>query len=140
MTALGEAAVLRPGDDVTIVGYSIMAMRALEAAERLEDSGISAEVIDLRSLRPLDIETVRASVKRTGRLLVTHEAPAAVGIGAIREGVIAPTINLDHPDLPDCDLDYVPNKAREARVDTAMVNGFGFGGQNAVAVFRRFEE
>jgi 3-oxoacyl-[acyl-carrier-protein] synthase II len=64
---------------------------------------------------------------------------ALVGIGAIRDGVIAPTINLDHPDLPECDLDYVPNVARTARVDTAMINGFGFGGQNAVAVFRRFE-
>ncbi|MEX1296155.1 MAG: beta-ketoacyl-ACP synthase II [Candidatus Limnocylindrales bacterium] len=64
---------------------------------------------------------------------------AAVGIGAIREGVIAPTINYHTPD-PECDLDYVPNEAREARVDTAMVNGFGFGGQNAVAVFKRFEE
>ncbi len=82
VTSLGEAVVRRPGDDLTIVGYSIMAMRALEAAERLEDSGISAEVVDLRSLSPLDIETVRASVKRTGRLLVTHEAPAAVGVGA----------------------------------------------------------
>jgi 3-oxoacyl-[acyl-carrier-protein] synthase II len=64
---------------------------------------------------------------------------ALVGIGAIRDGVIAPTINLDNPDLPECDLDYVPNVARRARVDTAMINGFGFGGQNAVAVFRRFE-
>jgi 3-oxoacyl-[acyl-carrier-protein] synthase II len=64
---------------------------------------------------------------------------ALIGIGAIRDGVIAPTINLDQPDLPECDLDYVPNVAREARVDTVMVNGFGFGGQNAVAVFRRFE-
>jgi len=64
---------------------------------------------------------------------------ALVGIGAIRDGVIAPTINLDNPDLPECDLDYVPRVARQAKVDTAMINGFGFGGQNAVAVFRRFE-
>jgi 3-oxoacyl-[acyl-carrier-protein] synthase II len=76
-----------------------------------------------------------------GHLLGAAGAIAAlVGIGAIRDGVIAPTINLDNPDLPDCDLDYVPNVAREAKVDTAMVNGFGFGGQNAVAIFRRFEE
>ncbi len=64
---------------------------------------------------------------------------ALTALGAIREGVIAPTINLENPDLPECDLDYVPLVAREARVDTAMINGFGFGGQNAVAVFRRFE-
>jgi 3-oxoacyl-[acyl-carrier-protein] synthase II len=75
-----------------------------------------------------------------GHLLGAAGAVAAlVGVGAIRDGVIAPTINLDNPDLPECDLDYVPNVAREARVDTVMVNGFGFGGQNAVAVFRRFE-
>ncbi|MEO8626372.1 MAG: beta-ketoacyl-ACP synthase II [Candidatus Limnocylindrales bacterium] len=64
---------------------------------------------------------------------------ALTAIGAIREGVIAPTINLDNPDLPELDLDYVPKVARSAKVDTAMINGFGFGGQNAVAVFRRFE-
>jgi 3-oxoacyl-[acyl-carrier-protein] synthase II len=64
---------------------------------------------------------------------------AFAAIGAIRDGVIPPTINLDNPDLPECDLDYVPNVARQARVDTAMINGFGFGGQNAVAVFRRYE-
>jgi 3-oxoacyl-[acyl-carrier-protein] synthase II len=58
-------------------------------------------------------------------------------IGAIREGVIPPTINLENPD-PECDLDYVPNVKRVKRVDTAIINGFGFGGQNAVAVFRRF--
>jgi 3-oxoacyl-[acyl-carrier-protein] synthase II len=64
---------------------------------------------------------------------------AFAAIGAIRENVVPPTINLENPDLPECDLDYVPNVARETRVDTAIINGFGFGGQNAVAVFRRFE-
>jgi 3-oxoacyl-[acyl-carrier-protein] synthase II len=64
---------------------------------------------------------------------------AFAAIGAIREGIIAPTINLDEPD-PECDLDYTPLVSRKAKVDTAMINGFGFGGQNAVAVFRRFEE
>jgi 3-oxoacyl-(acyl-carrier-protein) synthase len=59
-------------------------------------------------------------------------------IGAIREGVIPPTANLTNPD-PECDLDYVPNVKRIKKVDTAIINGFGFGGQNAVAVFRRFE-
>ena len=51
---------------------------------------------------------------------------------------ISPTINHENPDLPECDLDYVPLVARKARVDTVMVNGFGFGGQNAVAIFRRY--
>ena len=64
---------------------------------------------------------------------------ALAAIGAIREGVIPPTINLDNPDLPECDLDYTPNVAIQAKVDTAIINGFGFGGQNAVAVFRRFQ-
>ena len=74
-----------------------------------------------------------------GHLLGGAGAVAAlIGVGAIRENVIAPTINYHTPD-PDCDLDYVPNQAREAKVDTVMVNGFGFGGQNAVAVFKRFE-
>jgi 3-oxoacyl-[acyl-carrier-protein] synthase II len=64
---------------------------------------------------------------------------AFAAIGAIREGIVPPTINLDNPDLPELDLDYVPLVARKKKVDTAMINGFGFGGQNAVAVFRRFE-
>ena len=57
-------------------------------------------------------------------------------IGAIRDQVIPPTANLHTPD-PECDLDYVPLVARQAKVDTVAVNGFGFGGQNAVAIFRR---
>ncbi len=59
-------------------------------------------------------------------------------IGAIRDGVMPPTANLENPD-PECDLDYIPNVKRAKKVDTAIINGFGFGGQNAVAVFRRFE-
>jgi 3-oxoacyl-[acyl-carrier-protein] synthase II len=63
-------------------------------------------------------------------------ASALAALGAIRDGVIPPTANLHTPD-PECDLDYVPLTARPARVDTVAVNGFGFGGQNAVAIFRR---
>ncbi len=65
-------------------------------------------------------------------------ASALAAIGGIRDGVISPTANLHTPD-PECDLDYVPLVARRAKVDTVAVNGFGFGGQNAVAIFRRFE-
>jgi len=64
---------------------------------------------------------------------------AIAAIGAIRDGWVAPTINYHEPD-PDCDLDYVPNVMRQVAVETAMINGFGFGGQNAVAIFRKFEE
>jgi 3-oxoacyl-[acyl-carrier-protein] synthase II len=63
-------------------------------------------------------------------------ASALAGIGAIRDQVIPPTANLHTPD-PECDLDYVPLTARKARVDTVAINGFGFGGQNAVAIFRK---
>jgi 3-oxoacyl-[acyl-carrier-protein] synthase II len=63
-------------------------------------------------------------------------ASALAGLGAIRDQVIPPTANLRDPD-PECDLDYVPLTAREAKVDTVAINGFGFGGQNAVAIFRR---
>jgi 3-oxoacyl-[acyl-carrier-protein] synthase II len=63
-------------------------------------------------------------------------ASALAAIGALRDGVIPPTANLEHPD-DECDLDYVPLVARHTKVETAMINGFGFGGQNAVAVFRR---
>jgi 3-oxoacyl-[acyl-carrier-protein] synthase II len=62
-------------------------------------------------------------------------ASALAGIGAIRDGVIPPTANLRTPD-PECDLDYVPLTARKAKVDTVAVDGFGFGGQNAVAILR----
>jgi 3-oxoacyl-[acyl-carrier-protein] synthase II len=77
--------------------------------------------------------------------MVGHLLGAAGAISALAtvltldRGVISPTINLDTPD-PECDLDYVPNVAREKRVRTAVVNGFGFGGQNAVAVFKAWEE
>jgi len=63
-------------------------------------------------------------------------ASALAGIGAIRDQVIPPTANLHTPD-PECDLDYVPITARKAKVDTVAIHGFGFGGQNAVAILRR---
>jgi 3-oxoacyl-[acyl-carrier-protein] synthase II len=62
---------------------------------------------------------------------------ALAAVLAIRDGVMPPTINYETPD-PDCDLDYVPNVARNADVRVTIINGFGFGGQNAVTVFRRY--
>jgi 3-oxoacyl-[acyl-carrier-protein] synthase II len=134
------------------------AARAMQKA--YEDADLAANEIDFvvahGTSTPLNDVTETRAIKRAfgdhayklavsspksmvGHLLGAAGAVAAlIGIGAIREGVIAPTINYHTPD-PECDLDYVPNTAREATVDTVMVNGFGFGGQNAVAVFKRFE-
>ncbi len=87
--------------------------------------------------RSLPISSPKSMV---GHLLGAAGAVAAIAaVGAIRDGWIPPTINYHEPD-PDCDLDYTPNVKRELRVDTAMINGFGFGGQNAVAIFRRFAD
>jgi len=74
--------VRREGGDLSIVAYSRNTSKALEAAAELAVDGIEADVLDVRSLRPLDLEPIVASVVRTGRLLVTHEAPGPVGIGA----------------------------------------------------------
>ena len=80
----------------------------------------------------------------SNKSMIGHTLGAAGAVSAlaaalaIRDGMIPPTINYETPD-PECDLDYVPNVAREAAIGVALVNGFGFGGQNAVAVLRRYE-
>ena len=79
---IGKANVKREGKDVTIITYSKMVHTALEAAEKMAAQGIDAEVIDLRTLVPLDMETIAQSVKKTGRVLITHEAPERSGYGA----------------------------------------------------------
>ena len=79
---IGKANILRSGSDVTIVAFSIMVGRALEAANRLAEQGISAEVIDLRSIRPLDSATIVESVKKTSRLVTCEEGFPFAGIGA----------------------------------------------------------
>ncbi len=79
---IGKAKVVRPGKDVTITAFSIMVGKALEAAEQLAADGIDAEVIDLRSLRPLDSETIVASVQKTNRLVTCEEGWGYSGIGS----------------------------------------------------------
>ena len=82
---------------------------------------------------------ISANKSMIGHLLGAAGAISAVAcVLAIRDGVVPPTINLDYPD-PDCDLDYIPHVARQMPVRAAMVNGFGFGGQNASTIFRRFD-
>ena len=93
---LGEAAVRRTGTDVTIVSYSMILGRAMEAADALAERGVSAEVIDLRTLRPLDRETVVSSVRKTGRLVISHESPTSVGVGAEVAASVAGSDALDY--------------------------------------------
>ncbi len=78
---LKEAAIRRKGENISIVSYSYMVQKCLQAAELLEGQGIGAEVIDLRTLRPFDIQTVVNSVQKTHRLLVVHEACLTGGLG-----------------------------------------------------------
>jgi pyruvate/2-oxoglutarate/acetoin dehydrogenase E1 component len=105
----GQAATRRAGTDCTVVTYSRMVHRAIEAAERVAAEGISAEVIDLRTLRPLDMETVLASVQRTGRALVVTEDCLTAGVSAelaarIMEGAFdflkEPVLRLAGEDIP----------------------------------------
>jgi 2-oxoisovalerate dehydrogenase E1 component len=79
---LGEARVMRPGRHLTLIGYGASTWTSMEAADELAKSGVEAEVIDLRTLVPYDEETVLASVKRTGRALIVHEAQQTAGFGA----------------------------------------------------------
>jgi pyruvate/2-oxoglutarate/acetoin dehydrogenase E1 component len=82
IVAIGKAAVVRQGTDVTIVALGKMVQTAAEAAEELAGAGTSTEVIDLRSIAPLDLDTIANSVKKTGRLIIAHEAVEQAGIGA----------------------------------------------------------
>ena len=79
---IGRSAVVRGGSDITVVSVSRMVHEALAAAEELAGEGISVEVIDLRTVAPLDLEPVLASVHKTSRLLIAHEAVVPFGIGA----------------------------------------------------------
>ena len=81
LVPLGSADVKRSGDDVTLITYSYMTLKCLEAAQLLEKEGISVEVVDLRSLKPLDKETILASARKTGKVIVVHEACKRGGIG-----------------------------------------------------------
>ena len=78
---LGQADIKRPGDDISLITYSYMTLKCLEAAEVLAREGISVEVVDLRTLTPLDKETILESVEKTGRAIVVHEAVKRGGVG-----------------------------------------------------------
>jgi pyruvate/2-oxoglutarate/acetoin dehydrogenase E1 component len=97
---LAKADIKREGRDLTIIAYSIMVPRALEAAEQLAAEGIEIEVVDPRTLNPLDKETLVRSVSKTGRVLIVHEAPVTGGVGAELAAVIADSEAFDYLDAP----------------------------------------
>lgn len=106
---LGKAAIAREGADVTIISYAKMVGTCMQAADKLAAQGVSAEVIDLRSLKPLDEEAILRSARKTGRVLVVHEASRMCGVGAEVAAIVAeqafsslkaPVMRLTGPDTP----------------------------------------
>jgi len=97
---IGKAIVRRAGSGISIVATSIMVHRALEAAEILAGEGIDAEVIDLRTLRPIDRDTIIESVKKTGRLACVYEGVKTLGIGAEISAIVTESEAFDYLDAP----------------------------------------
>jgi acetoin:2,6-dichlorophenolindophenol oxidoreductase subunit beta len=106
---LGSARLMRPGDDVTICALGAMVPKALDAAERLSGDGVSAEVIDVRSLVPLDVRAILGSVGKTSRLVTVEENPRLCGWGAEVASIVAdegffaldgPIVRVTTPHLP----------------------------------------
>jgi pyruvate dehydrogenase E1 component beta subunit len=125
---IGKAELRRPGRDVTIVATSIMVHRAMEAADALVAEGIEAEVIDLRSLRPLDGATLIESVKRTHRLVCVYEGVKTLGIGAEVSAAIAESDAFDYLDAPilrlggaECPIPYNPELEKAAVPQTPAI-------------------
>jgi pyruvate dehydrogenase E1 component beta subunit len=124
---IGKAAVVKPGTDLTIVAYSRATVIALDVARQLEEQGVSAEVVDLRSLRPLDRETICASVRKTSRAVVLEDDWLTYGIGAeiaatIQEGAFdyldAPVRRVAAAEVP---LPYAKPLERVALPDAAAL-------------------
>ena len=119
--SLHEARVRRTGEDVSVVASSIMVHKAMEAAEQLAAEGISVEVIDLRSLRPMDYSSVIDSVCKTTRLICVYEGTRQLGIGTEVAAAVAQSKAFDRLDAPivrlggaDCPLPYNPDLERAA--------------------------
>jgi 2-oxoisovalerate dehydrogenase E1 component beta subunit len=113
---LGQARVTHPGSQVTVIAYGLMAHYALEAADRVADEGISVEVVDLRTLRPLDKDTVLTSVRKTGKCLIVYEDNRFGGYGAEVAAIVAeeafdyldgPVTRIAGPDVPGVPYNHV---------------------------------
>lgn len=126
---IGQADIKRAGANITLVSYGLMLHYCLEAAEAVSQEGLDVEVVDLRTLKPLDTETVLGSVKKTGRLLIVHEDNVTGGVGAevaalaageAFEYLDAPVTRLCGPDVPTMPFAetledaYMPNPAKIA--------------------------
>lgn len=131
---IGEARLVREGRDVTLIAYGAMMRETRQAAEMLAARGVEAEVVDLRSLVPLDVDTFLASVQRTGRAVVVHEAPRTAGFGAevvaqIQERALyfleAPVARVTGWDtvfpLRRAERHYLPGAARIVRAAAATL-------------------
>jgi pyruvate dehydrogenase E1 component beta subunit len=118
---LGKAKVVREGSDVTIAALALMVPRALEAADRLADSGISAEVIDVRSLVPLDTRALLQSVSKTGRFFTVEENPRLCGWGAELVSIVDEEVfwDLDGPSIR-ITTPHVPLPAAASLEDLAL--------------------
>lgn len=117
---IGQAALRRSGDDLTVISYGMMVHTCLEAADALAGEGIHADVLDLRTLRPLDEEAVLESVRKTGKVLIVHEANKMGGVGAEVAAVIsekalfdldAPIWRLTPPETPAAPFNKVLEEA-----------------------------
>lgn len=124
---LGTAALRREGTDVTILGWLLMAHYALQAAEQLASQGISAEVIDVRSLNPIDYDTLGASIQKTGRVVIVEEGPKTGGVSAeIAAGIMErfgdyleyPVQRVASPDVP---VPFSPELENAYRPDAAQI-------------------
>lgn len=118
---LGTANVVRQGTDATIAALALMVPRALEAADRLSESGISVEVIDVRSLVPLDTQTILDSVSRTGRFFTVEENPRLCGWGAEVVSIVGEEVfwDLDGPNVR-ITTPHIPLPAAASLEDLAL--------------------
>jgi 2-oxoisovalerate dehydrogenase E1 component beta subunit len=133
---LGQAALVREGKDVTVICYGATVHTVLSTVQKLSDEeGVTADVVDLRTLVPFDIKTVLASVEKTGRVVIAHEAPKTCGFGAELSATVgekallslqSPVVRVTGLDTPfpyTLEEDYLPN---EGRIRKAIVDSLSF--------------
>jgi pyruvate/2-oxoglutarate/acetoin dehydrogenase E1 component len=150
LVPIGKAAIRREGRDVTLISYSKAVNACLDAADALAKDGVSAEVIDLRSLKPLDEEAIVRSARKTGRVVIVHEASRMCGVGAEVAAIVserafadlkAPVMRITGPDAPApssymLEQAFMPQPdviARAALQLAGMTNGRAIDPELAVA-------